>query len=232
MREHCLRVPVGDNSVEHELVQVGRLEPQHLVDARAANLVSSLPYILGGSLEAPKGGADEVLAVLVEQVKGVAVSARRNLDELREAIADLGNGEGAEESKVKEGVRRSVVSAEAVLVLAVVDGHLDGDGGINQTYNGGGNTDVVCVAPVGGTREAKREHLGQLSSPDGLHGGGGEAYPATSVTRPPPTTSTGSFLYTPKSVMVSTMPRRVSMLLAFSPIMVLWTRSSMPWWSK
>lgn len=41
--------------------------------------------------------------------------------EFREAVADLGDGEGPQEGEVEEGVYRGVVGAEAVFVVAVVD---------------------------------------------------------------------------------------------------------------
>lgn len=47
-----------------------------------------------------------------------------------------------------------MVGAEAVLVAAVVDGDLDGDGGVDEADDGGGDADVVGVAAVGGAGEA------------------------------------------------------------------------------
>ena len=49
-----------------------------------------------------------------------------------------------------------VVGAQAVLVAAVVDGDLDGDGGVDEADDGGGDADVVGVAAVGGTGKAIR----------------------------------------------------------------------------
>jgi len=52
-------------------------------------------------------------------------------------------------------VHGGVVGSETVLVVAVVDGDLDRDGGVNQTDDGGRDTDEVGVAAVGGTGESK-----------------------------------------------------------------------------
>lgn len=56
--------------------------------------------------------------------------------------------ECAEEGEVKEGDDGSVISAETVLQLAVIDGNLDGNGSVNETDDGGRNADEVGVAAV------------------------------------------------------------------------------------
>lgn len=55
-----------------------------------------------------------------------------------------------------------MVGTEAVLVVAVVDGDLDGDGSINETDDGSGNADVVGVAAVRSTSEAVDGGVSQL----------------------------------------------------------------------
>jgi hypothetical protein len=47
-----------------------------------------------------------------------------------------------------------MVGTKAILVVAVVDGDLDGNRGIDQTNDSGGDSNVVCVAAVCGTRKA------------------------------------------------------------------------------
>ena len=49
----------------------------------------------------------------------------------------------------------SVVGSQAVLVVAVVDGDLDADRGIDQTDDGGGDADEVCVPSVRSAGESK-----------------------------------------------------------------------------
>lgn len=47
-----------------------------------------------------------------------------------------------------------VVGAESVLVVAIVDGDLDADTGIDESDDGGWDTNEVGVAAVGGTGKA------------------------------------------------------------------------------
>lgn len=149
----CLRVSVGNDSVKTNLVEVGGLKLQHLVDAGSVDGVGSILDFLRGIIAATETSGDELLAVLVEKIEGRQVSASRDLDQLCKSVTDLSIRQSAEETKVKEGVHRSVVSTETVLVVAVVDGDLDGDRSINQTDDSGGDTDVVGVSTVCGTSE-------------------------------------------------------------------------------
>lgn len=142
---------VGDDAVEHDLVEVGGFEFEHLVDAGAADLVGGLLQVVRGAVCAAEAGGDEVLAVGVEEVEGGLVGAGGDLDELGEAIADLGDWEGAKEGEVKECVDGGMVGSETVLVVAIVDGNLDGDGGVDEADDGGGDADEVGVAAVGRT---------------------------------------------------------------------------------
>lgn len=52
-------------------------------------------------------------------------------------------------------MRGGVVGSQTILIIAVVDGDLDGDGSVDEADDGGGDADVVGVAAVGGTCEAK-----------------------------------------------------------------------------
>lgn len=154
--ERCradIRVTVGNDSVKTNLVEVGGLELQHLVDTAAVDLVSSLANLLGGTLTATETGLNELLTVLVEQVKGGEVGTGGDLDQLCETVADLGIGKRAEEGEVEEGVHGSVVGTQTVLVVGVVDTNLDRDGSVDKTNNGGGNTDEVGVSAVRSTSE-------------------------------------------------------------------------------
>ena len=78
----------------------------------------------------------------------------RDLNELGKSIADLGDGKGSQKGKVEERLDGRVVSAETVLVAAVVDGNLDGYRGIDETDDSRGNTDVVRVAAIRGACES------------------------------------------------------------------------------
>ncbi len=137
-----------DHTVKAELVQVGRLELEHDLDAAVADLLAWLEDALATLLEAV-AGLDELLAVLDEQVVHALLADSRDLDELRRAVADLPDGERLEERKVEEGVQRGVVRAQAVLELVVVEPDLDRDRGVDQADQGGGDADKVGRPAVG-----------------------------------------------------------------------------------
>jgi hypothetical protein len=143
-----LRVTVGNDSVKTNLVKVGGLELQHLVDTTTVDLVGSIANLLGSTLTTTETGLNELLTVLVEQVEGVEVGTGGDLDQLCETVTDLSIGKTAEEGEVKEGVHGSVVGTKTVLVVIVVDANLDRDGSVNETNDGGGNTDEVGVSAV------------------------------------------------------------------------------------
>lgn len=94
---------VGNDTIQHDLMQVGRLKLQHLIDARPTDHICRTSDLLRHAVLGPtKCAVDQVLAVAVQQAKGVSVGARRDLDELGKAIADLGDGQGAQEREIKE----------------------------------------------------------------------------------------------------------------------------------
>jgi len=146
-------VAVGNDTVKTNLVEVWSLELQHLVDAGTVDGVSGLLDLFGSTLSTTETGLNELLAVLVEKVKGWLVSTGRDLDKLCESVSDLSHWQSAQEAKVEEGVDWSVVSTKAVFVVAVVDGDLDGHRGVNETNNGGRDTDEVGVPSVRSTSE-------------------------------------------------------------------------------
>lgn len=116
---------VGNDSVKTNLVKVGCLKLQHLVDTSPVDLVGRILDLLLGTVGVAESGADELLGVLVEKVECGQVSTARNLDQLCETVPDLRSRECAEETEVEEGVLGSVVGTQAILVVAVVDGDLD-----------------------------------------------------------------------------------------------------------
>lgn len=83
---------IGDDSVKHNLMQIGSLQQQHLINPRTTNLVRNLFNLRIRLIRAPKRSPDQLLAVPVQQVIRLLVGARRDLDELGEAVADLGDG--------------------------------------------------------------------------------------------------------------------------------------------
>ena len=92
----------------------------------------------------------------------------RDLDQLRDAVADLVEGQGLQEREVEDDLPGGVEGAEAVLALAVVDGHLDRDARVDEPDQRGGHADVV-----GGPAEHRagepRDVRGQ-AAPDDQHG--------------------------------------------------------------
>lgn len=147
---------VSNNSVQTNLVQVGRLQLQHFVNPVPVNLVRSVPDFLRAVVHTAEASTNQLLAVLVQQIKGGQVSTARDLDQLGESVADLSLRESTEESKVKEGVLRCVVGAQAVLVVAVVHGDLDRYRSVDQTNDGRGDTNVVRVASVSSASKSAR----------------------------------------------------------------------------
>jgi hypothetical protein len=141
-------VAIGDNTVQTNLVEIGCLELQHLKDTGAVDLIRCLSD-LGIDIVATESRCDQLLAVLVKKLECGPVAAGRDLDQLCKAVSDLCFWECLEEREVEEGVHRGVVSSESVLVVAVVDGDLDADAGVDQANDGGGDTDVVGGPSVG-----------------------------------------------------------------------------------
>ena len=147
---------ICNDPIQSDLMQVRRLQLQHLVDPLPVDLIRRLDQLLRTPIRSAKALLNQLLAVLVQQVKGVEMGTSRDLDQLREAVADLGRGQRSQEREVEEGVDRCVVGAQTVLVVAIVDGDLNGDGCIDQADDRGGDTDEVCVAAVRSTCESVR----------------------------------------------------------------------------
>jgi hypothetical protein len=83
----------------------------------------------------------------------------------------------------------SMVGAEPVLGFAVVDGNFNGNGRVDEPNDCGWDSDEVCVSSVRCTCKSGREVVRMVSRSARPE----KTYPATSVTSPPPTTSTGSW---------------------------------------
>jgi hypothetical protein len=147
-------VTVGNNTVEHDLVEVRCLKLKHLVDTSTADLVSDHLNLRRSIIRSTKASVDELLAVLLKEIISLLVSTGGDLNQLSKSVSDLSDGETAEECEVKEGVRRSVVGTETVLVTAVVDSNLDRNGSVNEANDSSGNADVVGVAAVSSTSKA------------------------------------------------------------------------------
>lgn len=144
---------VCNHSVQANLMQVWCLKLEHLENAITIDLIGGVDDLLAGTVFTSKAGVDELLAVLVEQVESVEMGTCGDLDQLGKAVTDLCLGQSAEEGEIKEGVHGSMIGAEAILVISVVDGDFDGHGGVYQTNDGCRHADVVCVPAIGGASE-------------------------------------------------------------------------------
>lgn len=144
-------VTKGDDAVEADLVKVGGFELEHLKNAGAADCVGSLAEVGGCGVGTAEARANEVFTIAIEKLERAQVGACGYLDELGKAVADLADGQSAQEAKVEEGVDGGVVGTQAVLVVAIIDCDLDGDGSVNEADDGCRDADEVCVTTVGGT---------------------------------------------------------------------------------
>ena len=111
MGERDSRMTICNDPIQSDLMQVRRLQLQHLVDPLPVDLIRRLDQLLRTPIRSAKALLNQLLAVLVQQVKGVEMRTRRDLDQLREAVADLSRGQGSQEREVEEGVDRGVVGA-------------------------------------------------------------------------------------------------------------------------
>ena len=87
-------VAVGNDTVETDLVEVGRLELQHLVDARAIDLVRGLADVISCIVTTTELCVDQLLAELVEEIECSEVGAAGDLNQLCETVPYLPLGQG------------------------------------------------------------------------------------------------------------------------------------------
>ena len=85
-----------------------------------------------------------------------------------------------------------VVCSKTILVVAIVDSYLDRNRSIDETDDSGGNPDEVCVSFVCRTCKPRQAAISDMYYKELCEGLLRCTHPATSVTSPPPTTSTGS----------------------------------------
>jgi hypothetical protein len=141
-------VTICDDTVQTDLVEVRRLELQHLVDARAVYLIRGIANIVRGIIGAAKARRDQLLAELVEQIECPQMGTARDLDQLGETVTNLSLRKTTQELEVEEGVHRGMVCSKTVLVVAVVHGDLDADTGIDEANDSSWDTDEVGTPSV------------------------------------------------------------------------------------
>ena len=147
---------VGNNTVQTNLVEVGCLKLQHFEDTGTVYLIRGLSD-LGIDVVTTEARGDQLLTVLVEELESWPVAACGDLDQLCKAVSDLCFWKCLQEREIEECVHWGVISSESVLVVAVVDGDLDTDAGVDQANDGGWDTDVVGGPSVGRAGKSKLE---------------------------------------------------------------------------
>lgn len=139
---------VRDDTIQANLVEIRSLKLQHLVDARAIDLIRSLADLTRLVIDAAEFCGDQPFTELVEKVEGPKMCASGDLDQLCESVSYLTLWQGLQECEVEESVHGRVVRSETVLVVAIVDGDLNADACIDQTNDGRGNPDEVGISSV------------------------------------------------------------------------------------
>ena len=102
------RVTDGDNTVQHQLLQVARLEPEHLFDSALADVITDVSRLLFVVLETVSG-LDELLSVLDQKVPDSLLGNGTDLDQLGGSVSDLTLGQGLQEAEVEVSVDGSKV---------------------------------------------------------------------------------------------------------------------------
>ncbi len=64
---------ISNHTIEHQLMQVRRLKLEHLIDTSPADLVRSNLDLLAGAISPAKRSANQLLTILVKEVKGLSV---------------------------------------------------------------------------------------------------------------------------------------------------------------
>ena len=102
------RVTEGNDTVEHQLVQVARLEPEHLLDSALADVITNVLQLLVVVLESVSG-LDELLSVLDQKVPDSLLGNGTDLDQLGGSVSDLTLGQSLQEAEVEVSVDGSKV---------------------------------------------------------------------------------------------------------------------------
>src|ERR1700730_7660165 len=102
---------ISDDPIQSNLMQIRRLQLQHLMDAFPINLIRSLDQLPRTAIRSPKTLLNQLLTVLIQQVESIEMRTSRNLYQLCETVTDLGCRKSPQEGEVEEGVNRGVVGA-------------------------------------------------------------------------------------------------------------------------
>lgn len=91
---------ICDDSIESDLVEIGRLQLQHLMDAFSIDLVRCVADFIRSAITTSEPSADKLFAVFIQPIKGRKMGARGYFDQLGETVPDLCRGQAAEECEV------------------------------------------------------------------------------------------------------------------------------------
>merc|ERR1719174_3360779 len=131
------------------LEQVRALKLQHLLHTHLGDLLPDFAQALRRSLDKAELILDEVLGVLLEELKSLAVLHRRDLDELRDSVPHVRLCKRREQMEIDDHTAMWVESSDAVLVLLCqVAANLDGNGRIDHADQGGREPDIRSRATV------------------------------------------------------------------------------------
>ncbi len=84
-----VRVAIGNDAVQSNLVEIWSFELQHLANALLVDLVRSITNFLSSAIGPSEPSLDELFAIFIEQVESVKVRAGRDLDQLGKTVSDL-----------------------------------------------------------------------------------------------------------------------------------------------
>lgn len=91
---------ICNDSIESNLVEIGRLQLQHLMDAFSIDLVRCVADFIGSAIAASEPSANELFAILIQEIKGRKMGARGDFDQLGKAVPDLCRGQAAKKGEV------------------------------------------------------------------------------------------------------------------------------------
>lgn len=129
-------------------MKIWGLQLQHLMDTLSVNFVGCRTNFFWGAIGPSKTRVDELLTILVQQLKRLQMRACGYLDQLSKSISDLGHRQGAQKSEIEEGMYRCMIRPQTILVIAIVDRNFNGNRGIYQTNDCRRDTDEIRVPTI------------------------------------------------------------------------------------
>lgn len=148
---------IGDHPVQTDLMEIGSLQLQHLMNTSPIDLVGCLPDFLGSSIRSSKSSFDELFAVLVQKIERWQMCAGRDLNKFRKTVPDLCRRQCPKEGKIEESVDWRMICPKSIFVVTIVDCNFDGHRGVDQANDGSWDPDKVGVSAVCCTGKSKEK---------------------------------------------------------------------------